>query len=177
MTPFARRSSPMRMSALSAPRILNDPVFCRFSSFRYTSRPARPESASDFSVGVRRLCGAIAAAASVTAVASSSRVFTAVMLPAPRPRAVSVRCLSAVGGARPVAAVVGLVAAMQIVGVVEELHVPRRMPHPCQQHRGVAKLLGGVRLDMEHVVPERVALFRRRHDLARLKIERRGELV
>src|SRR5438477_11949271 len=116
------------------------------------------------------MCGAIAAAASVTAVAWSSRVFTTVMLPAPRRCAVSVRCLSPVGGAVPVAAVVGLVAAMQIVGVVEELHVPRRVPHPCQQHRGVAELLGGVRLDVEYVVPERVPLFRRRHDLARRKL-------
>src|SRR5438132_2407959 len=105
------------------------------------------------------MCGAIAAAASVTAVASSTRVFTSVMLPEARPSSVSVRCLSPVGGACPVAAVVGLVAAMQIVGVVEELHVPRRVPHPCQQHRGVAELLGRVSLDVEHVVPERVALF------------------
>src|SRR5205814_9629854 len=98
------------------------------------------------------MCGAIAAAASVTAAASSARVFTSVMLPEARPTPVSVRCLSPVSGACPVAAVVGLVAPMQIVGIVEELHVPRRVPHPCQQHRGVAELRGGVRLDGERGV-------------------------
>src|SRR5436190_5968499 len=121
------------------------------------------------------MCGAIAAAASVTAVASSTRVFTSVMLPEARPSSVSVRCLSPVGRACPVAAVVGLVAPMQIVGVVEELEIPRRLAHPCEQHRYVAELLRRMRLDVEHVVPERVPLLRRRHCGARRELEYRFE--
>src|SRR6266550_1415841 len=139
------------MSAFSPPRILKEPVFCRFSSLRYTSRPASPESASDFSVGVRRMCGPIAAAASATEDASSVLTATAVMLPSPARSCVSVRGRSLV----------------DVIGVVEEVDIPWRLPEPRQQHGGVAELLLGVRVDVEHVVPERKTLLRRR---ARLEV-------
>src|SRR2546428_8030488 len=138
------------MSALSAPRILNEPVFWRFSSFRYTSRPASPDSASDFSVGVRRMCGPMAAAAVATADASSAFAVNTEMLPSEANAGVSVR---------------GRSFAVDEIGVLEELDVPRRLPHTRQQNRRVAELLLRVRMDVQHVVPERKALFRRRAGL------------
>src|SRR4029077_8435694 len=148
----------MCISALSPPRILNDPVFCRFSSLRYTSRPASPESASDFSVGVRRMCGSIAAAASATADASSVLVVTTAMLPSRSRSRVSVRGRSLV----------------DVIGVVEEVDIPRRLPESSQKHGRVAQLLLGMRVNVEHVVPKGKPL---RRGLARLQVEDLLELL
>src|SRR5437867_2087891 len=95
------------------------------------------------------MCGPIAAAASATAVASSSRTFTAAMLPSAARSCVSVRGRSLV----------------QVVGEVEEVDVPRRLAHPRQQHRRVAELLLRVCVDVQQVVPEWKAFFRRRAGL------------
>jgi hypothetical protein len=46
-TPAARSASLSREMRLYAPRTLNEPVRCRFSAFRCTSRPARRDSVSD----------------------------------------------------------------------------------------------------------------------------------
>src|SRR6202165_663220 len=97
------------------------------------------------------MCGPIAAAASATADASSVLVVTSVMLPSTARSCVSVRGRSFVN----------------VIGVVEEVDIPRGLPHPRQQHGRVAELLLRVRMDMQHVVPEREALFGRR---ARLEI-------
>jgi hypothetical protein len=59
--PFALSSR--AASALVAPRILNEPVRCRFSAFRKTGVPAISDSASAGSVGVSLTSGAIVAAA------------------------------------------------------------------------------------------------------------------
>src|SRR5438105_13981386 len=96
------------------------------------------------------MCGPIAAAASLTAVASSSRSFTAAMLPVSRPRPVSVRGRSLV----------------DVVGEIQEVDVPWRLPHPSQQDRGVAHLLLGVRVDMQQAVPNRKTLWRCRAGIA-----------
>jgi hypothetical protein len=47
VTPAARSSGESDAIVLTAPRILNAPVRCRFSAFRCTGRPARRESVSD----------------------------------------------------------------------------------------------------------------------------------
>src|SRR5581483_371685 len=72
-TPAARARGSSWRIAFRAPRILNAPVCCRFSSLRKTSRPARPEIARERSVGVCRTCGAMRCAASTTDRASSAR--------------------------------------------------------------------------------------------------------
>src|SRR5438552_1584896 len=110
------------------------------------------------------MCGPIAAAASATADASSVFIATAVMLPVSLPRAVSVRGRSLV----------------DVIGVVEEVDIPRRLPEPGQQHGRVAELLLGVRVDVQHVVPERKTLLRRRTrlevvDLLQLLVVERRE--
>jgi hypothetical protein len=46
-TPAARCASVSAAIRVTAPRTLNEPVLCRFSAFRTTSRPARRENVSD----------------------------------------------------------------------------------------------------------------------------------
>jgi len=46
-TPAARSSSVIVASLLTAPRILNEPVLCRFSALRKTWRPLRRPSVSE----------------------------------------------------------------------------------------------------------------------------------
>src|SRR5262245_16305767 len=53
-TPAARSASPSVEILLNAPRILNEPVRCRFSAFSDTSRPASRENVSDRNTGVIR---------------------------------------------------------------------------------------------------------------------------
>src|SRR5581483_7875927 len=53
-TPAARSASPSVEIRLYAPRILNEPVRCRFSAFSCTSRPTNRESVSDAYTGVTR---------------------------------------------------------------------------------------------------------------------------
>src|SRR5579859_4465793 len=57
-TPRARPAGGMASSLASAPRILNAPVRCWFSSFKYTSRPARLPISAECSTGVRWIYGA-----------------------------------------------------------------------------------------------------------------------
>src|SRR5207237_6322398 len=90
------------------------------------------------------MCGPIAAAASATAVASNSRSVTAAMLPVSRPRPVSVRGRSLV----------------DVVGEIQKVDVPGRLPHPRQQNGRVAQLLLRVRVDVQQVVPKRKTLCR-----------------
>ena len=67
--PRSRRRRPPRAPpsvsvaiVLTAPRILNAPVRCRFSAFSWTRRPASRESVSDGKTGVTRAIPAIAGA-------------------------------------------------------------------------------------------------------------------
>src|SRR5581483_10881598 len=53
-TPAARSASPSVEMRLYAPRILNDPVRCRFSALSCTSRPTSRDSVSDAYTGVTR---------------------------------------------------------------------------------------------------------------------------
>ncbi len=46
-TPAARSSSPSVDSLLTAPRILNEPVRCRFSALSHTVRAQRRENVSE----------------------------------------------------------------------------------------------------------------------------------
>src|SRR5437763_13031360 len=86
------------------------------------------------------MCGPMAAAAAATADASGAFAVTTKMLPPGAHARVSFRTRSF---------------AMEEIGVLEELDVPRRLPHPRQQNGGVAELLLRVRVDVEHVVPKR----------------------
>src|SRR5204862_6842315 len=104
------------------------------------------------------MCGPIAAAASATEDASSVLTATAVMLPSSARSCVSVRGRSLV----------------DVIGVVEEVDISWRLPEARQQHGRVAELLLGVRVDVQHVVPERKALLRRR---ARLEVVDRLQLL
>src|SRR5919109_622264 len=58
-TPAARSASERVASLLTAPRILNDPVRCRFSALRKRRRPLRRPSVSDEMTGVGRARTAI----------------------------------------------------------------------------------------------------------------------
>src|SRR5438874_1358230 len=53
-TPAASRSGSRLESLTYAPRILNEPVRCRFSAFKRTGRPASRDSVSDGKTGVTR---------------------------------------------------------------------------------------------------------------------------
>src|SRR5712692_7301235 len=53
-TPPARSASPSVEILLKAPRILNEPVRCRFSALSATSRPASRENVSERKTGVTR---------------------------------------------------------------------------------------------------------------------------
>src|ERR671939_136473 len=53
-TPAARSASDSVEILLTAPRILNEPVRCRFSAFSQTSRPHRRENVSDGYAAVTR---------------------------------------------------------------------------------------------------------------------------
>src|SRR5438094_4000886 len=86
------------------------------------------------------MCGPMAAAAAATADASGAFAVTTKMLPPGAHARVSFRTRSF---------------AVEEIGVLEELDVPRRLPHPRQQNGGVAELLLRVRVDVEHVVPKR----------------------
>src|SRR5438093_4120242 len=110
------------------------------------------------------MCGPMASAAAETADASGAFAVTTKMLPPdPHPR-VSNRARSF---------------AMEEMGVLEERDVPRRLPHPGQQNGRVAELLLRVGMDVQHVVPERKPLLRRRPGLQiedllqRVVVERR----
>src|SRR3989440_6462226 len=96
------------------------------------------------------MCGPMAAAAAATADASAAFAVNTGMLPPRTHSRVSVRGLS-----------------MHEVGVGEELDVAGRLAHPRQQHGRVAELLLRVGMDVQDVIPERVALLWRRDDLAR----------
>src|SRR2546428_907675 len=63
------------------------------------------------------------------------------------------------------------------VGVIEELDVAGGLAHPREQHRGVAQLLLGVRVDVEDVIPKGVTLLRRGRGRARHQIELAREQV
>src|SRR5207247_741509 len=65
-TPRRRSSSPSCRSALSAPRILNEPARCRFSHFRRTSTPILSESEWFGRRGVRWMEGPMRRAAART---------------------------------------------------------------------------------------------------------------
>src|SRR3954454_17475706 len=54
ITPAARSASPSCAILLTAPRILNEPVRCRFSAFSHTRAPVRRESVSEPYTGVSR---------------------------------------------------------------------------------------------------------------------------
>ena len=54
ITPASRCAGESSDSLLTAPRILNEPVRCRFSAFSQNTRPARRDNVSDSSSGVRR---------------------------------------------------------------------------------------------------------------------------
>src|SRR5438034_10493911 len=110
------------------------------------------------------MCGPIAAAASATADASSVLTVTAAMLPSHAGWRVSVRGRSLV----------------DVVGEIQEVDVPWRLPHPRQQDGGVAHLLLRVRVDMQQVVPKRKTLCRCRPwievvDLREPLVVERGE--
>src|SRR4051812_13719681 len=53
MTPAARSSAESEARTFTAPRILNEPVRCRFSALSRSSRPVRKASASDGYTAVR----------------------------------------------------------------------------------------------------------------------------
>src|ERR671932_1263611 len=53
-TPAARSASVSVAILLTAPRILNEPVRCRFSAFSHTSRPVMRENVSDGCAAVTR---------------------------------------------------------------------------------------------------------------------------
>src|SRR5205807_4707608 len=86
------------------------------------------------------MCGPMAAAAAATADASGAFAVTTKMLPPGAHARVSFRTRSFAG---------------EEIGVLEELDVPRRLPHPRQQDGGVAELLLRVRVNVQHVVPKR----------------------
>ena len=72
-TPAARSSGPSVETRLTAPRILKDPVRCRFSAFSHTGRPESRLSVSEEETGVTRAmpsrrCCAASMSASVGAV-------------------------------------------------------------------------------------------------------------
>src|SRR2546427_2786430 len=109
------------------------------------------------------MCGPMAAAAAATAETSAAFAVNTDMLPPGTHSRVSVR---------------GRSLSVHEVGVGEELDVAGRLPHPRQQHGRVAELLLRVSVDVQDVIPKRVALLRRRHDLARPEIvDRREPLV
>src|SRR5438445_10016200 len=86
------------------------------------------------------MCGPMASAAADTADASGALAVTTKMLPPGSHARVSFRTRSF---------------AVEEIGVLEELDVSRRLPHPRQQNGSVAELLLRVRVDVEHVVPKR----------------------
>jgi hypothetical protein len=59
----ARARSPSTASLLMAPRILNEPVRCRFSAFTTTRPPVAADSTGDESTGVRTTVAATASRA------------------------------------------------------------------------------------------------------------------
>ncbi len=58
-TPAVRSASLSCAILLTAPRILNEPVRCRFSAFSRTSRPVRRAQVSELKTGVTRATPAI----------------------------------------------------------------------------------------------------------------------
>src|SRR3954447_13997528 len=71
-TPAARCSALSDEMRLYAPRILNDPVRCRFSAFRCTSRPTRREMVSERYTGVTRATPSSRARAASMSVSSGA---------------------------------------------------------------------------------------------------------
>src|SRR5271156_43571 len=57
-TPFFASSSVSEKTAFVAPRILNEPVFCKFSHLKKSCAPAIPSSEAQVSTPVRWICGA-----------------------------------------------------------------------------------------------------------------------
>src|SRR5579872_245787 len=57
--PWRTSSSVSEKIALDAPRILNEPVFCRFSHLKKTRAPMSLSSAEDVRIGVRWMRGAM----------------------------------------------------------------------------------------------------------------------
>src|SRR5581483_8030970 len=81
ITPAARSASPSPVSLLTAPRILNEPVRCRFSAFSHTLVPAMRESVSEPCTGVTRArpasrsrAASISASVGAVAVANSEHL-------------------------------------------------------------------------------------------------------
>ncbi len=69
-------SSESERMAFDAPRILNDPVFCRFSHLKKSRAPARASSDEDVRTGVRWILGAIRACAATMAAQLGGWSFT-----------------------------------------------------------------------------------------------------
>src|SRR5262249_2481882 len=65
-TPAARSAGDRLETVLNAPRILNEPVRCKFSAFSTTSRPIRWESMPKPYTGVTRACAPIRSRAART---------------------------------------------------------------------------------------------------------------
>src|SRR5580698_1498169 len=55
--PWRTSSSESEKTAFEAPRILNDPVFCRFSHLKKTRAPIRASSEEDVMIGARWMRG------------------------------------------------------------------------------------------------------------------------
>src|SRR5262245_51164053 len=66
ITPASRSAGERLATVLTAPRILNEPVRCRFSAFRTTSRPTWREIVSEPYTGVSRASAPIRARAAST---------------------------------------------------------------------------------------------------------------
>ena len=76
-TPLARSASVSRAILVYAPRILNEPVRCRFSHLRYAGPPTSRLSGRDDSIGVYRTTpSSNAAAASISATLIKSPTVT-----------------------------------------------------------------------------------------------------
>src|SRR4051794_159467 len=75
MTRGVRAGSSCR-STFIAPRSLNAPPVCRFSHLKKTSQPVRASKAAERMTGVRRMCGAMRAAAATTSPNTGMRGLT-----------------------------------------------------------------------------------------------------
>src|SRR3954464_573752 len=79
-TPRARSSGARHAILLAAPRILNEPVTCRFSALRYTVQPAIALKLSECSNGVGRTTSWMRSAACRTSSSAMGKRDTVVLL-------------------------------------------------------------------------------------------------
>src|SRR5271154_5136187 len=111
-TPNFACSSVREKTALVAPRILNEPVFCRFSHLKKSCAPAISSSEAQVSTAVRWICGVtrfwaarIAARSGVTCeiaeVVMVSKVFLLMNQPTVHYGTVAPRCQTRPETARP----------------------------------------------------------------------------